>query len=119
MIKIAIIGSRTFFDYKNLVEMENFIFSKIDVDEVDVVVSGGARGADTLGRLWAEAHDIKMVEYHADWDRYGRAAGHIRNKLIIDDADIVFAFWDGKSSGTRHSIRLARESNKVIHIYTF
>ncbi len=118
-VTIAIVGSRTFGEYKNLVEMDEFISSHIDVSKITKVVSGAAAGADTLGRVWAQAHGIIIKEYPADWKRYGKAAGHIRNVSIIDDADIVFAFWDGKSTGTKHSISLAKEKSKELHIYTF
>lgn len=116
-MKIAIVGSRTFEGFDNLVIMNNFIVEKIDTEEVEEVVSGGAVGADSLGRVFAETYNIPIKEFLPDWKLYGKRAGIIRNHDIIKRADIVFAFWDGKSSGTRSSIKIARNLGKELHIY--
>ena len=116
---IAIIGSRTFNTYNNLLNMDLFINDKVDATTIGGVVSGGANGADTLGRIWAEANSIPIKEFIPDWKMYGGRAGILRNHSIIDAADVVFAFWDGKSNGTRHSIKIAKEKGKQIHIYSF
>jgi len=115
-MRIAIVGSRTFSDYDLL---KNYITDIISVEEIDMVVSGGAKGADTLGMKFAQNHDIELKEYKPDWEKYGRAAGFARNKLIIDDADAVFVFWDGISKGTKHDIDLAKKAEKELHICLF
>ena len=112
-MKIAIIGSRCFNDYEMLV---SFIKANINITDIAVMFSGGAVGADTLGERFAEEHNIEKVIYKADWKRYGRAAGFIRNEEIIKAADVVFAFWDGYSRGTADSIAKSYKYNKKVFI---
>jgi len=111
-MKIAIVGSRTFNGYDLL---EKTICNKM-VGSINLIVSGGARGADYLAERFAKKHNIPIQIFQAEWDKYGKGAGYIRNKLIIENVDIVFAFWDGKSKGTKHSIELAKEYNKKLFI---
>lgn len=73
-----------------------------------VVVHGGARGADRMADTIARSLGLQVEEYKADWGRHGRAAGFVRNRLMIDTKpDLVVAFWDGRSTGTEHTLRLA------------
>jgi len=108
-MKIAIVGSRDFELYDKLVE---YIKSKIDVSEITVVVSGGAKGADTLAERFAKENNIPLTVVLPDWKKHGRAAGPLRNKIIVDIADIVFAFWDGKSKGTKSAITHTIKTSK-------
>lgn len=112
-MNIAIVGSRSFHDID---VMDEFIQSKIDVTKITKVISGGAHGADSTGELFAYRHDIPKVIFKPDWNKYGKKAGFLRNKLIIEAADVVFAFWDGESRGTLSSINLAKEANKELYI---
>ena len=82
----------------------------------DTIVSGGARGADTYARLFAEHHNLKLIEYLPEYDKYGRQAPLIRNKLIVENCDCLIAFWDGVSRGTKYTIDYARECGKPIKI---
>ena len=113
MKKIAIIGSRSFNDYDFLKNK----LKELTITGSDMVVSGGARGADSLAERYAKENGLKTIVHLPNWDEYGKSAGFIRNKLIIDDADIVVAFWDGKSRGTKHSIDLAEKNNKSTFIF--
>ena len=110
-MKVAIIGSRNFNDYElvveTLLEYENII---------TLIVSGGAKGADMLGERWAKEKNKELLVFHPDWVKYGKSAGFIRNKDIIENSDIVFAFWDGISKGTKHSIDLSVKLNKELKI---
>ena len=108
-MKTAIIGSRNFTDYKLLKEY----CSKFDITEV---ISGGARGADSLAENYAKENNIKLTVFPADWKKFGKSAGFIRNKDIIDNADFVIAFWDGESKGTLNSINIAKSQNKKVDI---
>lgn len=110
-MKIAIIGSRSFNDYQFLCQTLEKVKSKITL-----IVSGGARGADSLGERFAKDNNIPTKIFLADWDRLGKKAGFIRNKDIILNSDVVIAFWDGVSSGTKHSISLAEQNNKPTKI---
>ena len=111
-MKLSIIGSRSFFDYTMLEKILN-------KEKIDILVSGGAIGADSLGEQYAENNNIPTLIFKPDWKRFGRAAGFIRNKDIIDNSDKVIAFWDGKSKGTLNSINLAKKQNKKVIIYEF
>lgn len=113
-MKVAIIGSRNFNDYPLLEKSLSGYLSKITH-----IVSGGARGADSLGKKYATLNNKEYIEFLPDWETYGKGAGFIRNRSIINEADMVFAFWDGVSKGTRHSIGLANEMNKDLTIVKF
>jgi hypothetical protein len=110
-MKIAIIGSRDFTDRKLLNEVLESYKSKITL-----VVSGAARGADKLGEQWAIDNNIKTLIFPADWDKYGKRAGFIRNEDIIKNCDGAIAFWNEVSNGTRHSISLCEKYNKPCKI---
>ena len=112
-MKYAIIGSRSFNNYDKLKSILDII--RIEYS-IDTIISGGASGADSLAEKYAKENNIPLVIYRAEWDKYGKRAGFIRNKYIIDDCDICIAFWDGKSKGTKHSIDLAKSSNKKVLI---
>lgn len=82
------------------------------------IISGGARGVDRLASEYAVAKGIEFIEYLADWDKYGKRAGYMRNYVMVGAADAVIAIWDGTSSGTKHSIELALSSGKPVFVYT-
>jgi len=105
---IGVVGSRTFDDYSVLKE---YIFSKVNIEDIDCVISGGAKGADALGERFASEHAIPFVEFSADWQRYGKSAGYRRNVTIVQNVDRIFAFWNGKSKGTKHTIDIAKTNN--------
>jgi len=111
-MKYAIIGSRTCTSRK-------FVFPVLDkiLCAGDIIVSGGAKGADSLAEEYAQQKEFTVVVYKAMWDLYGKSAGFKRNVQIIDDSDEVIAFWDGKSKGTKHSINLAKAAKKPVHVY--
>lgn len=86
---------------------------------IEAVVSGGARGADTLAERYAQERGLQMIVFPAEWKKYGRRAGFIRNVDIIRECDVCFAFWDGESHGTQHDIELCEHMNKQCFIYRF
>ena len=115
-MKLAIVGSRDFNDYDKVIYHVSEYFGLgadgLGGNYITEVVSGGANGADALGKKLAKEYSIKYTEFPADWDTHGKAAGYIRNEQIIKNSDKVIAFWDGKSKGTMHSINLARKHRK-------
>lgn len=113
-MKISIIGSRTFNDYDFL---KQSILENIAINDIDVIVSGGAKGADKLGELFAEEFNKRTIIFLPDWEKYGKSAGFIRNADIIKNSDFVFAFWNGVSKGTLNSINTAKKLNKKIKIF--
>ncbi len=85
----------------------------------DVVLSGGARGADKLGEQWATENNIPIEKYLADWDKYGKAAGYIRNAKMVENANSLIALWDGASKGTKHMIDIAMKKGLRVFVYQF
>lgn len=110
-MKLAIIGSRNFTNYKLLQEILEQYKPKITL-----VVSGAAKGADSLGEKWALENNIQTLIFPADWNQYGKRAGFIRNEDIIKNCDCCVAFWDGESKGTKHSLSLCKKYNKPVKI---
>lgn len=108
---IGIVGSRLFNDYEFMKRILDRFFS------CKIIVSGGAKGADNLAEKYAKENNIATIIFPAEWDRYGKSAGFKRNKIIVDNSDLIIAFWDGKSKGTANTIKLAREQNKEVFIY--
>jgi hypothetical protein len=103
-IKLAIIGSRSFKDKHKL----ELAINELNLD-IDTVVSGGALGADKLGEEWAKNQGKKVELHLPEWAKYGRSAGIIRNKAIVESCDFCLAFWDGKSKGTNSSLELCKK----------
>jgi hypothetical protein len=110
-MKLAIIGSRNFTNYKLLQEILEQYKPKITL-----VVSGAAKGADSLGEKWALENNIQTLIFPADWNQYGKRAGFIRNEDIIKNCDCCIAFWDGESKGTKHSLSLCEKYIKPVKI---
>ena len=102
-MKVVIFGSRRFTDYNKLKEVvENS--NPYRKGLITNVISGGAGGADALGARWAREQGMEPIIMLADWARYGRGAGHRRNKEMAEIADGAIGFWDGESPGTRNMI---------------
>jgi len=109
--RTIIAGSRDFNDIKLAYDI-----LKDFKDQIKVVICGEAKGADMIGRQWAEENNIPIRSYPADWKKYGAAAGYVRNKQMGDTADMLIAFWDGISPGTKHMIEYMNELGKEVHI---
>jgi len=113
-MKLAIIGSRTFENYSILIKNLDPLKPKITQ-----VISGAAKGADSLGEKWAKGNNIPTLIFPADWNKHGKRAGFIRNEDIIKNCDCCIAFWDGKSKGTAHSISLCEKYDKPYKIISY
>lgn len=81
------------------------------------VVSGCAKGADTLGEEWAEDNGIRIKKFPPEWNKHGKSAGAIRNKEMGDYADCAIMLWDGKSRGTKHMISVMEKLKKPYYIH--
>ena len=103
-MRLAIIGGRDFTNYSLITKLLENYKSKITL-----VISGAAKGADSLGEKWAIDNNIETLIFPADWDKFGKAAGYIRNEDIIKNCDLCVAFWDNKSKGTKHSLSLCKK----------
>lgn len=115
-MRLAVIGSRGFTDYDLMCKTLDE-YKKAD-PELEIV-SGGARGADQLAAKYAKENNLMLIEFFADWEKYGNSAGYKRNKLLIDYADQVVAFWDSESKGTLISINLAMSSSKSVKVIKY
>lgn len=108
-MKVAVIGSRSFSDYQLVCDNLKHI-------EIDLLISGGAIGADSLGEKYANENNIPTKIFLPDWEKHGKMAGFIRNTDIITEADVIVAFWDNVSKGTADSIEKGKKLNKKIII---
>ena len=108
-MRVAVIGSRNL-EIQNL---EDYL-----PPETTEIVSGGAKGIDRCARIYALNNNILLTEYLPDYNRYGRSAPLKRNLQIIQNADLVLAFWDGKSKGTAFVIEECRKREIPIEIIT-
>ena len=108
-MRVAIVGSRN-------LQVENL--GQYLPQETTEIVSGGARGIDTCARQWANSHSIKLTEFLPEYEKYGRSAPLRRNITIIHNADLVLAFWDQKSRGTKFVIDKCKELGVPVKIFT-
>lgn len=122
MTRIIIAGSREFNDYEKMLkaldELGVHLMNAINPIEI---ISGHAPGADTLGERFAKAYDYTLKIFPAEWDKYGKAAGPIRNEQMAkyaaeSDQGILVAFPIGESRGTRNMIKLAKQYGLEIEV---
>lgn len=114
MFRVIIAGGREFNNYQYLKDSMDYFLQNID-DDISVIC-GMARGADTLGEKYAKENGYEVCYFPADWDKYGKAAGYIRNEEMADNADALVAFWDGSSRGTKHMIDIANKHKLMVRI---
>lgn len=116
-MRVAIVGSRGFTDHDIIRRAINHL--EHVYQENLIIVSGGAMGADSIAEQVARELHIKTIIHYPDWKHFGKSAGFRRNALIVDDSDIVIAFFaDGpRSLGTMNTVQNARSAQKTIHIY--
>lgn len=107
MFYLIIAGGREFSNYPVLRNAVDYYIQKHGLTEV-TIVSGKARGADTLGETYAAERGLPVWEFPADWDGLGKKAGHVRNRQMGDVANGLVAFdTDGK--GTKGMVAYAQE----------
>lgn len=120
-LRIIIAGGRDFSDYE-LVKSTLDKYLKDIKDDV-VIISGTARGADQLGERYARENNLMVKRFPADWDLYGKSAGPIRNKSMAEYAaqeqGVLFAFWNGKSKGTKSMINFAEKYGLDVHVVRY
>lgn len=101
-------GSRNFKDYRLLKEtLERY--------EITEGISGTAQGADKLGEQYFQEKGIPFLKFPADWERYGKRAGHLRNAEMASETEFAVIFWDGESKGT---LNMINEMKKLKKNYT-
>jgi len=110
-MRTIIAGSRTITDSDDL----DYALT-LHMYPVTTVLCGMAKGADMLGLRYAQANNIPVERYPADWDKHGRSAGYIRNEEMAKNADACIVIWDGVSKGSQHMISLAKKYKLVLTI---
>ena len=112
-MKLIIAGKRDFYDYETLKAEVDKLRKSIEIDEI---VSGKCSGVDRMGERYAREHHIPVKEFPAAWGTYGKSAGPIRNRKMAIYADVLIAFWDGESKGTKNMISQMKEQGKPYYI---
>lgn len=109
-INIGMVGSRNYYDEINVrlvVDAIPIAFWKKNF----VIVSGGAKGVDSWAIDEAKELDLATMVLRAEWNRFGKGAGMIRNELLVNTCHLLFVFWDGSSPGTRHVMSHAKKTS--------
>lgn len=117
-MRLIVAGSRTCDDWELVKTTLDRLTRRLDKKKL-VVLSGGAKGADKLGERWAFESMVGYEVYRADWDKYGKAAGMKRNAEMVKAADVLIAFWDGKSPGTEAIIDMAYKQGLKVKVVCF
>ena len=111
MRKIAVIGGRDFTDYALLSKT----LDRIRKEEPEVlIISGGARGADSLAQKYAKENGLAILIFYPDYQRYGKRAPLVRNNKIAKECDLLIAFPTSKSRGTWCTVKKAKELGKKV-----
>lgn len=106
-MRVAIIGSRNI----RVANLGQYL-----PEGTTEIISGGAKGVDTCAREYAIAHGIRLTEFLPDYKRYGRGAPLKRNYSIVENAELVLAFWDGISRGTKHAMEYADKQGVPVRV---
>ena len=113
-MRLIIAGSREF-DWLDTDDIRELVANHFP--QVKVLICGMARGVDMLGHKWAKEEEIPIEEYSADWDKHGKQAGFIRNRIMQAKADALLAIWNGKSRGTKDMILCMLHNDKPVHVH--
>ncbi len=107
-MKVAVVGSRT---------IKNADISQYIPKDATHIITGGAVGVDRLAEWEARKRGINLTVFRPDYEKYGKVAPLLRNKQIVNECDMLIAFWDGTSRGTAFTLRYAKEKGKPVKIY--
>lgn len=112
-MRLLVCGGRDFDDYRFLCE----VLDNLKLSPGSVVINGAAKGADSLSSVWARRSGFGVEEYPAEWNKYGKSAGPIRNQHMLNVAapDAVVAFPGG--NGTADMIRRAKDAGLPIMVF--
>ena len=115
-MKVIIAGSRSIKNYPTLKKFVDYVLENTSWD-MDLIVSGGAEGVDSMGERYGKENAIPVNIIPADWDEYGKMAGPQRNATMAEYADALIALWDGESPGTKDMISKAHTAGLPIMVY--
>jgi predicted Fe-Mo cluster-binding NifX family protein len=114
-MKVLCCGSRV---WTNLPKIIQAFEDLLKEGPIERILQGGAMGADYFCSLEAARRNIRVFEYPAEWEKYGRGAGYIRNEeMLKENPDVVLAFQVGNSKGTQHTIDLAKKKGIRVIVY--
>lgn len=116
-MRVIIAGGRDFDNLKFLEAKVNDLVGMLS--SLPIIVSGKARGADSLGEQYADTYGLAVKEFPALWNEYGKSAGYRRNVEMANYADALIAFWDGKSKGTKHMIDIALDKGLLVQVVRY
>ena len=114
-MNVAIIGSR---DFKNKELLDNTMKKIQEQKDITKIISGGAKGADTMGVQWANKNNIETKVYYPDFKKHKRAY-HFRNRQIVMQSDLKVAFLNGYSTGTKYTINFAKTLEKEVIVVKY
>lgn len=106
-MKLLIVGSRS---------IEDFDLTEYVPNETELIISGGAKGMDSVAEQYADRHKISKLILRPRYGLYGKAAPIRRNEMMVDVADAVLVVWDGVSRGTQYTVEYARKKNKSVQV---
>lgn len=115
-MKVIVAGGRNFSSFTKLCTILDAHFRETDNIEI---VSGGARGVDNMAEKWARSRGIFCEVYPANWKRFGKRAGMMRNAQMAEVGDELVAIWDGESRGTAAMIAMMRQRGKPVTVYGY
>ena len=107
-LRVAVIGSRN---------IQKADLSRYLPAETAMLISGGAVGVDTLAEEYAAQRGLPIRIFRPNYALYGRKAPLVRNRQIVDCADLVIALWDGSSTGTVYTVNYAQERGVPVRLY--
>ncbi len=109
-MKLAVIGTKKFTDF-------DFLSATLKkIMNIEMIISGGAAGTDTLAKQFAFQNQINFLEFPPDYKKFGDNAKYIRDKLIVEECDELIAFWDGECEGTKYTFDYAKKLGKRVKI---
>jgi hypothetical protein len=118
--RVIIAGGRDFCNKELLFQKADLLLKEqIKKGNQIIIISGGAKGADKLGEVYAKDRRFTAEIYPADWEKFGKSAGYKRNVQMADIANALIAFWDGESKGTKHMIDIAKKKNLAVRVVNY
>lgn len=118
--KLLVCGSRGITD-KDWIKsnIETYWYWNLACYKFPVMIEGEAKGVDSIAKEYAQENEWEIESYPADWEKYGKSAGYIRNEIMVKAADEVLILWDGSSKGTKNDIDLCERYNKPYKVLIY
>lgn len=119
-VNVMVCGSRTIIDKEWIFsQIEQFWYWNLACYSDMTLIEGEARGVDKISKEYAENNEWGVKSFPADWNKFGKSAGYIRNEEMVKACDCCLILWDGKSKGTAHDIKLCEKHNKPYQVVIY